>query len=428
MIDWRDAALILSTLFLNLPFWLAHDFDLPLFDPVSVHGVILGVAAQLIATVFFMGPALAAQRARKPLAGLLEDSFGSIPAWGLRLCCVVFLVLWLGYSPLGLLWRFMPFVVHHIPSDMEATAVTAAVGLFLFATSLQSLRTNAKLAVFTNKLAIAILIAALLRVREGWPAVLNGLPIPGERSGRLDAWHGFSLLVFGVAPLALFAATFGSRIGGRKQVVKTALSGVALPVFGSLLVAGIIDAAALRSASYTPSLSPNIMMALWSHSASGARGGTMMLTVIATFGAGRFGARSLIEAVSIPGVGTAAKWAVLGCCLCFIAWIPTHYFPTLATAFEASATCLTVAGAILTADLITGRRQTAGARKIDWVGLSALAAGLAMPFYMPFLTSSEAPELWWHPWLLPSFGVGFVTCLVGGLLQKRMAKAVTIES
>jgi hypothetical protein len=45
--------------------------------------------------------------------------------------------------------------------------------VFLAFTSLHSVQTTAKLALFINKLGAAILIAALIRVHHGWPAVLT---------------------------------------------------------------------------------------------------------------------------------------------------------------------------------------------------------------------------------------------------------------
>ncbi len=267
LIDWRYAAVVLSTLFLNFHFWVAHDLDFPMLHPVYLHASMLGAAALLIAALFFLGPALATYRARRPLVSIIEDSFGSIPAFCLRLCGALFLVIWIAESSVNLGVLILPSVLRHNPSATESGIVAVAIPLFLLMTGIQSLETSAKLAVFTNKLAIAILIAALLRVREGWSYIPSGFPISSERPAFWDAWHGFSMVAFEVAPLALLAADLGYRIRGWRQVEMTALAGIALPVFGSLLVVGAIGIATWHSAFYVPSLNPNIMMALWSKAA-----------------------------------------------------------------------------------------------------------------------------------------------------------------
>ncbi len=392
-----------------------------MFCPLPLYAGLLAVGALLIAAFFFLGPALATQAARRPLLTVVRNSLGAIPAFGMRLCCILFIVLWIAnlVSVPGWLLRF---ILRRNVSSTDSGLIAAVVLLFLFITGLQSLRSTAKLALFTNKLGIAILVAAMLRVHQGWPAVLKKVPISSERSVISDLWHALSLLSLYVALLALLAADFGYRIPGRKQVVRTALAGIALPLFGTLLFVGVISVATLHSRFYTPSLNPNIAMALWGHAARSSLPGVMMLATITMFGAVRFGARALAESVSIPAYGSRVRWVVLGFLIGAIAWASVQQdSPTLSAAFEMSATCLAVAGAVLAADIVTGRHRIERVQRVDWIGAVALLAGLATPWYMPPLIGA-APESWWHPWLLPSCGMGFLVCLASGTVQKTSTR------
>jgi hypothetical protein len=290
-INWRFAALTTATLFLNFSFCFVHGTDVWMFCPLPLYAGLLADGALLITAFFFLGPALATQTARRPLLTVIRNSLGAIPAFGMRLCGILFIVLWIAnlVSVPGWLLRF---ILHRNVSSTESGLIAAVVLVFLFITGLQSLRISAKLALFTNKLAIAVLVAALLRVHQGWPAVLEMVPISSERSVVSDLWHGLSLLSFYVAPLAFLAADFGYRIPGRKQVVKTALMGISLPLAGTLLFVGVISVATLHSRFYTPSLNPNIAMALWGHGAGSSLPGVMMLATITMFSAVRFGGKS----------------------------------------------------------------------------------------------------------------------------------------
>jgi hypothetical protein len=87
-IDLRFAALIIATLFLNFPFWILNSADLRMSGSLSLYAVQVGVLSLLITALFFVGPALAAQAAKRPLLGVVENSLGSVPAYGVRFCCV----------------------------------------------------------------------------------------------------------------------------------------------------------------------------------------------------------------------------------------------------------------------------------------------------------------------------------------------------
>ena len=291
--------------------------------------------------------------------------------------------------------------------------------MFLFITGLQSLRARAKLALFTNKLCIALLLAALVRVHDGWPAILKGLWVPAVHSPVSDMWHDLSLLGFYVAPLAFLAANFGHRSQSRNQVAVTALMGIALPLFGTLSFACIIGVATYHSRFYTPSLPPNVNMALWGGVAPSAEPGPMMLAMITMFGAVRFGVRALADCISVR--------ALLAPLIGVIVWASlSSNEPNFQAALEASARCLAVAGAVLTADFVTRKWRSERARRFDWVGMAALIGGLTVPLYLSPWMVEAAADPWWHPWLLPSYAVGFLACLFGravrGMIQNVMTR------
>jgi len=412
-LDWRCGALTTATLFLNLFFWYAEGLDFRMSSRLPIYAVWLAAAALLIAALFFIGPALATHRAKKPLFGVLAESFGSWPALALRVCCLAFLVIWTGnlLALPGFWW-----LRQHL-SSIDAELSAGVILLFLFLTGLQSPRTSASLAVFTNKLGIAILFAALLRVHQGWPMAWNGRPTLGQGLSTLDLLHGLSLLTYDVAPLSLLAASLCCRISERKRVITTALAGIVLPLFVTLLLVGLIDVATISSRYYQPSLNPNVGMALWSRAASSAIPGRIMVAAITTFGAARFGARSLAEAVAFRRFERRILWAALACLGALMVWCSQRvYDSTLSATFESAALVLTVAGAVLTADLVTGRTKMAQAQKIDWIGVSAVLAGVLTPAYGPFLVVIANP--YWHPWLLPSFGIGFLVAFISGTVQK----------
>ena len=98
-VDWPVASLILATLFLN--FYFMNGVGLWQFCPLPLYALFVGAVALLVTTLFFMGPALATHAAGRPLFLVIADSLGSIPAFGLHLCCVLYLVLWIAKTELG---------------------------------------------------------------------------------------------------------------------------------------------------------------------------------------------------------------------------------------------------------------------------------------------------------------------------------------
>jgi hypothetical protein len=402
-VDWPIASLILATLFLNFSFM--DNVALLPFCPLSFFTLFVGAVALLVTALFFMGPALATHAAGRPLFPVIADSLGSIPAFALRLCCVLYLVLWIANLVAIPVWVWSSRIPERQVSSTELGMFAAVLVTFLFVTGRQSLRTQAKLALFTNKLAFAILVAGLIRVHEGWPAILGGDWTSGGASWGSEVWTGLSEMAFYVAPLGLVAASFGHRSHGRRQLVTAGLMGVALPLFATLLLAGVIGAAALASP-YRATFQPTIAVVLFTHAAQGALLGRTMIVAITVFGVVRFGVRALAEAAGIPAPVSRWGWALLACFVGAIAWFSLHHFaPAFRAALDLAARCLGVTGTVVTADFLIGRRRVEQARKVDWVGLIALLAGLATPLYLS------------HG-ILPSCFVGFLVCLCGRMAQR----------
>jgi hypothetical protein len=307
-------------------------------------------------------------------------------------------------------------------SPAELGIGAAAVLMFLFFTGQQSFQTRARLAAFTNKLGIAILVAALLRVHEGWPALLGPFNPDEDRGWLWYAWSAFSMLALYVAPLALLAADLGRRSHDRKQVAILSVMGVALPLFVALFLVGVIGTATLASPYYRPSLQPTVAMALWSKAARSALPGRVLVAAVTIFGAVRFGGTSLVEATPICTTGNARRWLLLACFAGAIAWCSSHLFtPAFFLGLDWSARCLAVTGAVITIDFLTGKRHAGQVRKIDWVSLIAVVGGLATPLYVPHGPVAVTRFPWWYPWVVPSYVVAFFMCLGSRVAQKFLS-------
>jgi hypothetical protein len=351
---------------------------------LPLYGVQVGAVALPIAALFFAGPALSAQAAKRPLFGIVENSLGSIPAYGVRFCCVLFLLVWIAKL---VAWAEL-WPLHIIQpqgwSPIESGAIAVCIVVFLVFTALQSVPTTAKLALFINKLGAAILIAALIRIRHGWPAVMTESPASTVRSEGLELWQGLSQVAFYLAPLVFFAANFGYRSPGRKSVAMTALMGIAVPLAGTLLLVGIIGVATMESGLHRQGGEANVAMALWSHAASSALLGRMTLAAITAFGAIRFGIRALVDSASIRPLGSRWTLVLLGFLAGTIVLVSAYpYAPILDISFELLTNLLAVVPAVLTADFLTRSWRVDGVRRFDWIGVTALIAGLTTPLYTP---------------------------------------------
>jgi hypothetical protein len=154
----------------------------------------------LMVALAFAGPALMCQSAKRPFFDIIKASFGSLSAAGIRLCCAVFLTAWMAGLVSFPTARFITFILRRDVSTAESTGIAAALVVYLFATGLQSHRINAKLAFFIDKLGIAILLGALIRVRNGLPGTLDEVPNNTAYSVAFNVWHGLSCLTLYTGP------------------------------------------------------------------------------------------------------------------------------------------------------------------------------------------------------------------------------------
>lgn len=415
-IDWRVAATIIATLFLNFAFMMVDGGDSWMSCSLPIYVVQVGVVAFLITALFFVGPALATQKAKRPLFDVIANSLGSIPTRGLRICGLLFLSIWMAKLLFWPGWVLMRFVAGHEVSFGESGAVTAALLVFVILTSLHGPQTTAKLAHFSNGLGLALLAAALIRVHRGWPEALKGFHPPSIHSDSFALWQSFSGLAFSVAPLALLAANFGYRSRDRKAVAMTALAGIAAPLAVTLLLIGVIGVATLRSGLYRPSVTPNVAMALWSYAASSALPARMAVAAVTIFGAMRFGIRAIVNSVPRPFLRN--RWSlVVAACIVGTFWYSLRQDSAiLDKPFQFLGNCLTVTAAVLTAGFLTRSWRIDYVRNFDPIGVLALAAGVAT-FYLPTWIVGEGAAS-----VMPSYAAAFLACLSGRAVARAAQK------
>ena len=417
--DRRWLAIIAATLFLNFSFCNAYGLSLSGFGTLAVDMGVFAVAAASISAMFFLGPACAVRANCCSVLHLLEEAIGTVPTAVVRLCCLAFLSIWIArLVSIPTLWAIADGTGRH--GSFKAGIVGAALVAFLFLTGLQSTRTSTRLAGFTAKLNMAILLAALIRVHDGWPAVPAGFAIAGQYPRLLLLTDGLSRLALYAAPLGLFVAEYASRIPKRRQPAAAILSGAALPLFAALSLSSIVGLATARSHFYQPSLNPGVGMALWAHAAGSAVPPRMVIAGITNFGAARFGLRAL--GAYVPALTRSrGGWFAHVFFAPIILTLALHpYAAGVTTVSNICGKCLAVAGAVLTANVVIRFKGTASGRQFDFVGTFALLAGVGVSIWLPeqYLW---AEGKWWLPWLLPTYAAAFSCCLAGRVAQRWFA-------
>ena len=362
---------------------------------------------------------MATSRAHQSLDRTIQNSLGSLPATVVRVAAVGYLLRLISETISLPIWWLA--TGPRLNRDQHPLLLPIAVALvvFLMFTGLQNFRTQGRLAWFTSKLGFAILMAALIRVHEGWSSVLGFWSRQPDRPWFWATWRSFTELVAFAAPLGLLASEFASRLRGPEQVRRILVAGVAIPVFVVLLLVGIIDTATYSSSFYQPSLNANVFMALWSKAASSALLPRMLIVTISAFGIARFGVMLL---PSIAQLRAKSRWRVpaLVAATVAISWSAVHpYSAKLDAMFEPLGRSLGVTSAIITADFLT-RRRSADLSRFNRVGCTAFLIGIALPWYVPHVPMELSPNPWWYPWLLPSYVVAFVGCIVGRFLEQTM--------
>ncbi|MBN9660524.1 MAG: hypothetical protein J0H49_20210 [Acidobacteria bacterium] len=421
-LDWKLQMWMLSSIFFCLPFLEFPGGELWMLWPLPQYALILALCTTLLTAVFFLGPALAVHASGKSLTGAVALSVGSIPAEGVRACCVGVLVLWIA----DLLGRSLYAVINATSlrgPDWVVGCLAVAVLGFLFVTAFQSPLVSGKMAFLSTKLGLAILMAALFRVGDGWPAIQHGFANQGEFAGPRVVWRGFALLVATLAPLALIAAGWGSRIQGRKPIAYAASFGWAMPLFVAMLLVGVVKVSVGSSEFYQPSLQPSVTMALWAKSARSGVPPRVLIASLTVFGALRFGVRGFADLAAIASRGLRGKCLSIAAAillmagLCLFPW--NEHLSKLRTA---TSYVLAVTAMVLTADLLVRRGKNRSERRFDWGGCVAMLAGLASPWYLPLWFVGPVDDSWWHRSILPACGVAFVACILSRGLEKLSRK------
>ncbi len=414
IVPWFYSLLLLAPLFLNPAFWYGEGPEFQFHGPALQYFIQVLGGAILLAALFYLGPALAAQSSKRSVFELAEISLGSIGALGLRVASTVFLVLWLGEQVNVMVrWSILFWNGSRASATTEGVAAVVLV-LLIFWTALQNITIAAKLAFFTNKLAVALLFVALIRVKAGWPAAFHAFDKQTILVEAPDLWIGLAKLSFWAAPLLFLASNFARGCQSRKQIKLISLFGIVLPVAAVLLVLAFIDRAA-HSAGATAHGIANIGSALFTGDSTRYFQDFMAVLVVTMLGTARYGVRALAECVAILRSRRFVYWSILGVAAFIITILAATTFVDASVVVRPLARCLVAVAAILSADFLTGRWRVPSVRKIDWVGVAALLTGWGLPYSYPvralFLDSDAA---WWDPWLLRIYIVSFAIVLLGG--------------
>lgn len=410
--DWRWPALILATLFLNFPFWFIQCTKIGMDWPLPIYAAIVAVFSLLLAA-FFVGPAVMVNRTGRSLMDSVALALGSVPAILVRLCCGVFLLLWLGY----LIEAGTYFLVRNM-TNFKSFMFGAILTALLFVTAQAGAKTGARQAAFSIKLGVAILFAAMIRVHGGWREIPYGF-----HNDSPDL-RGFSSIAFSLAPILVLAASMTTRLPTRLANVKIAVWGIAFPLCATLLFTGALHVAVVASGYYTPSLAPSIAVALWGKAALSALPGRMALMTITIFGAVRFGVNLLLELSYAPRFPQPWKWLHIACFTPPIAWLFSYHRAWALDSARAWALdsalynflciALAVVASVLTAEAILPSAR-ARPRLVEPLTCIASVAGIAMYFYV----QNATPDAWWFPGLVPAYTVSLFAVIVLRLIRQK---------
>jgi hypothetical protein len=343
-----------------------------------------------------------------------------------RLCCAAFLAFSVGQMLSAIIG--LGTIGRRTYPPLESAIIAGALVLFAFVTSTQSLRASARLALFTNKLTLAILVAALIRVRNGLPSAWSLFSHPPAPADMASTMQNLSQVAFYVCPVALLATSLGGRCGSRKQVVLTAVFGLAVPVVVAVLATDFI-VTAIQGGQFR-----NLLVALTSGDSGRVLPTKVRLMAITMFGAVRFMVAALTD--SVPAFGgrqNALRLAVAAPLVVGVTLMPAilgHYLDTSGIQ-ENLATALSLVAGMLTADALARRWRIVGhstpehPRRVDWISVGIFVmAWCVLAFcsdapYFPFLIAGFPPDPG-HPLFLPSYGLGFTALALGRAFQKAV--------
>jgi hypothetical protein len=400
----RQEAALLATLFLNFAFWYLHGNALWLPYSLPFNAVLIAIVAAMLTLLFLALPALAVYRMRNGLFGAVECSLGTLPTLGIRFCALWFVATSLEQL-LGIVSWQLPNILRRDTNSRDILIAAVLVLAYLGYTAWQSGPTNVTLAKFTNRLAIAFLLAAAIRLYHAGP---YGTLLVS--SSKLD-FHRLSGLACDLAPLGFLGAAYAQRIDSEKKVWQTGMLGFALPLGATLLAVSTINAVTFHSRFYRPSSEPNIAMALWGGAAHSWIPGTLLIVLITNFGAARFVIRAIPAAIPKVRLQLPALITVLAATIALYAWpIWTERQP-FRPDFEPQYVVLAITTAILAADALHNR--PAPPKRIDWPATTALLVSFALGYGI----SQSSVESWSNPWLFPSYATAFTITLLARKLS-----------
>jgi len=252
-------------------------------------------------------------------------------------------------------------------------------------------------------------------------AIRLGSPVPFARFYAAGPdWRRVPFLFFYFAPLALLASDFGQRSRTRKEAALIGIVGLALSFAVSLFVAGFI-AEATYGLHLNRGNGSTIGAALFHDISTRYLPPRLMVTAITMFGSARFGIRALAN--SVPFEGRTIRRGVLALAACCIVILAVAAPESMHSVLEMLTRCLIAAAAIFSADFIAGTWRSERQQKVDWIGVIALTAGVVTPLLeMPSLIES-----WWYPWLLLSYAVSFISCLILRTIRRLFARRLHLQ-
>ncbi len=391
------------------------------YSAPAISLAVWSVAAILCAALFFLGPALCAQAARS-FPAMLASTFGRTPGACVQIVCVTYTVIWV--SRLSALARWWLGSGYAPWSEIQIAAISAAILAVVGYTAWQRVSITAALARLSIHLAIAVLVAALIRVRTGWFAIRMGFEGVTNRSLPVDLWRGFSNLSYAVGPLALLAGVFAVRCATRRDVSIMAVMGIGAPLAGSMVIVTVVNVATHASSLYRPSGNANVAMALISGVSRKSEGTVLFIFALTTLGVLRFGVGAMKTLAKVEEIPARFHWLLFGCLFGLIVWCSAHPDrQIIEVLFDLSTETLVTASAILTVDAITHRTPYA-LRWIDWPATLGLLCGIGIPSFCRFWWAVLDEDTWGHPWLLPSYGTAFLAyALLRWAQKERSPKA-----
>jgi hypothetical protein len=396
-ITWREPSLILAMLIVNLLIW------------VNFESILAAILESIFFAALFLGPALAAHRGKQSLFDAASQSLGWFPGWIFRLaCCAICIAL------AAVMLDVIGTATQAITS-LDWTRSSGPLARFAFLCAMlclcpvQSLRGEARLARISIHVAIAALIAVVLRLRGGFHEAIP-LFFHDAISPHAVVFGPTYLVPVILGPLAVLAAGPASRARTRRDIHNTALAGILLPIvamtLATILIASLIHV--LRSNSLRDI--PSALM--WQASPRLALRNLLILA-LAALGSLRFAVTRLWEFSQFPQkwLHRAAFFALLA-----IAVLIADRWLDAETLFRFPAPILICTSAVISAGLFFPRGKTPS--PVNWPGLFALTAGV---LFRPVahIWIHQNPDAMPDDFLFPSFAVSFLIALLARYVESK---------